>query len=334
MESVLPPNVIASISGDAGKCDFKGKKDELERAWCFELVSAVLGLLVDHVRSPHSAELWFELHYGVGTATARYRAWMAAPGDVSGDCDEDKEGPECAGIRRTIDLLSQAVGHMRGILLREQAIGVQQAALLAELFAELTSTGLFWHRRTSYSCRTAIVELLSVSLCGLHEHQRLVKDMPHIIQAVVTPLSSDGQPHLTSIAWVAQDFHPALVLLRSLFGEGGIGRAPKAPPIRVTREVVVGPMLEACGGQLSQQEGIVLEILVRVIHGTGAGLASVGADDDSSNRGVRATLENSGTDEKDGKDEDDDRGAFIGVAGVTCVGDLPIGMSTGEKVLS
>ncbi|CAM9635948.1 unnamed protein product, partial [Laminaria digitata] len=114
-----------------------------ERGWCFELASSVLALLVDHVRSPHSAELWLELHYGLGAATARHRGALAAPASSGDGGGVEEEGGECAAVRRTADLLSQAVGHMGGILLREESIGAKQAALLAEALSELTSPDLF-----------------------------------------------------------------------------------------------------------------------------------------------------------------------------------------------
>lgn len=331
LDSILPPKIAKGGSGEAGKRYANVGQNGVERAWCFELASAVLGHLVEHIRSPHSAELWLELHYGVGTAMARYRASMAAPDVLVKDCSKDDEDPGCAGIRRTVGLLSQAVGHMGGILLREQAIGVKQAGLLAEVLAELAEPDVFWHPRTSPGCRKTVVELLCVSLRGLYQQQRLVKVMPRIIRAVVSAPSDDGQPPPTPIAPSVQEVHPALVLSQSLLGIGG-ERSDNILPMRVMREVVVRPLLEACAGALSQRADIVLEIMLRLVHGTGVGLAFAGAAYDKSSRDVRETPEGDGASSEVELGGDDDVGTFTTVAGVTCIGGLPVGISSSKKV--
>lgn len=331
LDSILPPKIAKSGPGEAGKGNVKVERNGVERPWCFELASAVLGHLVEHIRSPHSAELWMELHYGVGTAMARYRAMLSAPGVLVKDFGKDDEDPGCAGIHRTVCLLSQAVGHMGGILLREQAIGENQAGLLAEVLSELSEPDVFWNPRTSPGCRKAIVELLCVSLRGLHQQQRLVKVMPRIIRAIVSAPSGDGQPPLATVAPSEQEVHPALVLSQSLLGMGREG-SDNVPPMRVTREVIVQPLLEACAGALSQQVDTVLEIMLRLVHGTGVGLAFAGPSYDKSNRDAIHTMEGDRASSEIGLDEDDDVGAFTTVAGVTCIGGLPVGISASKKV--
>lgn len=355
LDSLLPPkSANANVTSDeaveatavAGNNHHERRREELERGWCFELASAVLALLVEHVRSPHSAELWLELHYGLGTATARHRTALAAP-SVSGDgCGVEEESSDCAAVRHTADLLSQAVGHMGGILLREEAIGVKQAALLAEVLAELTSPDLFWRSGTSPGCRRAVVELLAVSLCGLHKQQRLVKVMPKVIRAAAAaPLIEGGKEgdDTTAGANVALgvvDAHPALAMSRSLLGGVGAERtANKPPPMRVTRAVALRPLLEACAGPLAGQADVALEVLVRVIHGTGIGLVFVG--DKVSNiggagarRANGAMADDSDDESEAGVEEDEEggTGALALVAGAEGPGCLPIGLAEGNKV--
>lgn len=350
LDSLLPPKPVDSkaspaeaetVEAAAREKDghHERRRKELERGWCFELASAVLALLVEHVRSPHSAELWLELHYGLGTATARHRASLAArSGRGGGEEGVDQEEAECAAVRYTADLLSQAVGHMGGILLREEAIGTKQAALLAEVLVELTSPDLFWQPGTSIGCRRAVVELLAVSLCGLHKQQRLVKVMPRIIRAAAAaPLSKEDGG---AIALSAIDTHPALALSRSLLGGVGAERTEnKPPPMRVTRAVALRPLLEACAGPLSGQADVALEIFVRMIHGTGLGLVFVG-DKVSNIGGARARrggMHDDGSDDESvtGIEEDDEGagvGALAAVAGAQGPGCLPIDLAEGNKV--
>lgn len=350
LDSLLPPK-LSDTNADpgerAGGEDNHSWRKELERAWCFELASAVLALLVEHVRSPHSAELWLELHYGLGTATARHRASLPPPPAPTGDTGDQEESAECAAVRRTADLLSQAVGHMGGILLREEAIGVKQAALLAEALAELTSPEIFWQPGTSPGCRRAVVELLAVSLCGLHKQQRLVKVMPRVIRAAAaataTPPAPVGGEHRTDDgtttaveSLVAVDTHPALALARSLLGGVGAERtANKPPPMRVTRAVALRPLLDACSGPLSGHAGAALEVLMRVIHGTGMGLVFVG--DKVSGVGARKRAgDGSDDDESEMEEEEDEEcvGALASVAGAEGPGCLPLGVAEGHKVCS
>lgn len=335
LDSLLPPKEGDTNLGDSGEKGGEARRKTLERAWCFELASAVLALLVEHVRSPYSAELWLELHYGVGTATARHRVSLGAPADNSADGGLEREGANCAAVRHTVDLLSQAVGHMGGILLREEAIGVKQAALLAEVLAELTSPDLFWHSGTSAGCRRAVVVLLSVSLCGLHKHQRLVKAMPRVIRATVAAPLSESEPETAVLAEGGVDTHPALALSRSLLGGVGSERTTnKPPPMRVTRAVALRPLLEACAGPLSARADVALEILTRVIHGTGVGLVFVGDSAIPTWGGGRARAEDSSDGEGDGQNEDEGLGALVTVTGVASAGGLPIGMAAGKKVSS
>lgn len=351
MDSLLPPKSADTKPGDSNDHE-RRRREELERGWCFELASSVLALLVNHVRSPHSAELWLELHYGLGAATARHRAALAAPagssGNGSGGGDDDsgsggveEEGAESAAVRRTADLLSQAVGHMGGILLREESIGAKQAALLAEALAELTSPGLFWRRETSAECRRAVVELLSVSLCGLHKHQRLVRAMPRVIRAAAaapSALGAEGGASKTVgvvAAMCAVDIHPAVALSRSLLGGVGAERtANKPPPMRVTRAVALSPLLEACAGPLSGQADAALEVLVRVIHGTGAGLVFVGDKvNEGGGRGGRGGRDYGSDDEcETAGDGGEGLGALAIVAGAEGPGGLPVGIAEGQKV--
>lgn len=351
LDSLLPPKLddTGTASGKRAVAkrgdDQERRRKELERGWCFELASSVLALLVEHVRSPHSAELWLELHYGLGTATACHRASLAGTPSVSGD-GGSKESAECAAVRRTADLLSQAVGHMGGILLREEAIGVKQAALLAEVLVELTSPDLFWQAGTSPGCRRAVVELLAVSLCGLHRQQRLVKSMPRVIRAAAAaPLNDDGSLDGGYAAGVIVtpgtiDTHPALALSRSLLGGVGAERTTnKPPPMRVTRAVALRPLLEACAGPLSNQTDVTLEILVRVIHGTGVGLVFAG-DKVSNIGGVGARRGaphgDSDSGSEAGIEEEDEEeggiGALAAVAGAEGPSCLPMGPAEGQKV--
>lgn len=328
LDSLLPPEK-ASDGNSVENDDRERRRRELERGWCFELASAVLALVVEHVRSPHSAELWLELHYGLGTATARHRASLAADG-----VGAQEEGAECAAVRRTADLLSQAVGHMGGILLREEAIGVKQAALLAEALTELTSPDLFWQPGTSPGCRRAVVELLSVALCALHKHQRLVKAVPRVIRAAAAaPVSQDVG---SVAAWGALDAHPALALSRSLLGGVGAERTEhKPPPMRVTRAVALYPLLEACAGPLLGATDVALEVVVRVIHGTGIGLVFAG---DKASRlslgGGDGSDEESVIEEVEGEEEEGIDGALATVAGApgAGAGGLPMSLAAGNKV--
>lgn len=250
---------------------------------------------------------------------------------------EEEEGEECAAVRRTTDLLSQAVGHMGGILLREEAIGVKQAALLAEALTELTSPDLFWRPGTSPGCRRAVVELLSVSLCALHKHQRLVKVMPRVIRAVAAEPVGQEKADAVVVAGGALDAHPALALSRSLLGGAGAERTDyKPPPMRVTRAVALYPLLEACAGPLSGATDVALEVLVRVIYGTGIGLAFVG--DKASRLGVGG-IGGGGSNEEEGVveqvgDEGDIDGALATVAGApgSGAGALPMNLAAGNKV--
>lgn len=316
------------------------RNQELERGWCFELASAVLALLVEHVRSPHSAELWLELHYGLGTATTRHRAALKslAPGSGGTHDGDEGEGAECAAVRRSTDLLSQAVGHMGGILLREEAIGVKQAALLAEVLVELTTPDVFWQSGTSPACRRAVVELLSVALCGLHKQQRLVKVMPRVISAAAaapTGSGGKGQGALTVARDLggALDAHPVLALSRSLLGGVGAERTEnKPPPMRVTRAVALPPLLEACAGPLTLHADVALEVLMRVIHGTGVGLLFWG---DKVGRRKGGKLQEGSDDEQADELYDEGEreiGALVRVGGVAGAGELPIGLAAGEKV--
>ncbi|CAM9815059.1 unnamed protein product, partial [Hapterophycus canaliculatus] len=352
LDSLLPPKpadkdtASKETAAESAATRRERRRTELERAWCFELASSVLALLVEHVRSPHSAELWLELHYGLGTATARHRASLAAAPLVVGGVGE--ESAECAAVRRSADLLSQAVGHMGGILLREEAIGVKQAALLSEVLAELTHPDLFWQPGTSPGCRRAVVELLAVSLCGLHRQQRLVKSMPRVIRAAAAvPLAEEGRLGDGTTAESSGtpgriDTHPALALSRSLLGGVGAERTEnKPPPMRVTRAVALRPLLEACAGPLSNQADVSLEVLVRVIHGTGVGLVFVG--DKVSNiggaaarRGARHSDSDSGSEA--GVEEEEDQGegnigALAAVAGAEGASCLPIGLAEGHKLV-
>lgn len=348
LDSLLPP--ISAEAKPGGSNDYERRqREELERRWCFELASSVLALLVDHVRSPHSAELWLELHYGLGAATARHRAALAAPASSGGNGAGDdgggveQEGAECAAVRRTSDLLSQAVGHMGGILLREESIGATQAALLAEALAELTSPDLFWRPETSSECRRAVVELLAVSLCGLHKHQRLVRAMPRVIRAAAAaPSALDTEGGASKSVGVvatmcAVDIHPAVALSRSLLGGVGAERtANKPPPMRVTRAVALPPLLEACAGPLSGQADVALEVLVRVIHGTGVGLVFVGDKvNEGGGRGGRGARRAAyGSDDECGTagDGGEGLGALAIVAGAEGPGGLPVGIAEGQKV--
>lgn len=333
LESLLSPKVAGETMGSAEGTDCERHQKELERGWCFELASAVLALLVEHVRSPHSAELWLELHYGLGTATARHRAKLEALARGDGK-DAEKESAECAAVRRTADLLSQAVGHMGGILLREEAIGVKQAALLAEALAELTSPGLFWHSGTSPACRRAVVELLAVSLCGLHRHQRLVKAMPRAIcAAAAAPLDKDMGDATVVTAGGAIDFHPALALSRSLLGGVGAERtANKPPPMRVTRAVALRPLLEACAGPLSGQMNVALDVLVRVMYTTGVGLVFAGDKVSLGGGGARRASDDSDEELEARSDKEEGMGALATVVGAAGTGGLPIGLDAGNKV--
>ena len=349
LDSLLPPISAEAKPGDSNDHE-RRQREELERRWCFELASSVLALLVDHVRSPHSAELWLELHYGLGAATARHRAALAAPansggngaGDDGGTGSVGQEGAECAAVRRTSDLLSQAVGHMGGILLREESIGATQAALLAEALAELTSPDLFWRPETSSECRRAVVELLAVSLCGLHKHQRLVRAMPRVIRAAAAPSALDAESGSSKTVGVvaamcAVDIHPAVALSRSLLGGVGAERtANKPPPMRVTRAVALSPLLEACAGPLSGQADAALEVLVRVIHGTGVGLVFVGDKvNEGGGRGGRGAREAAyGSDDECqiAGDGGEGLGALVIVAGAEGPGGLPVGIAEGQKV--
>lgn len=315
----------------------EGWRTDFERAWCFELASAVLALLVEHVRSPHSAQLWLELHYGLGAATARHRASLATVPPTPTGAVVQEEGAECAAVRRTADLLSQAVGHMGGILLREQAIGVKQAALLAEALSELTSPELFWVPATSPGCRRAVVELLAVALCGLHRHQRLVKAMPRVIRA------ASAAPHArVETVCGALDTHPALALSRSLLGGFGAERtANKPPPMRVTRAVALPPLLEACAGPLAERSDIALEILLRVIHGTGVGLVlarenNVAVKFGAGPRGGRGDkMQDIDEEDEEAATEDgvDGIGALATIQGASGAGGLPIDAVSGRKVI-
>lgn len=331
---VLLDSVLPQKNEEGEKAiDDRRRRKELERGWCFELASAVLALLVEHVRSPHSAELWLELHYGLGTATARYRVSLTARTNA-GKAGGIEESAECAAVRRTADLLSQAVGHMGGILLREEAIGVKQAALLAEVLSDLTAPALFWAAGTSSGCRTAVVELLAVALCGLHRHPRLVKAVPRVIRATAAaPPTADGGAGEKDNVHSRADTHPSLALARSLLGGVGAERMEhKPPPMRVTRAVALPPLLEACAGPLSDRADIALEIVVRVIHGTGLGLVFAGDKvrvDFGGHRG--------GDDEMDGEEGQGERGgdrvgALATVKAACGIADLPIGIATGRKV--
>lgn len=354
MDSLLPPKTAdtpvtsfkAVESPEArGNNQHEQRRKELERGWCFELASAVLALLVEHVRSPHSAELWLELHYGLGTATARHRASLATVSAGGGGSGVEEESGECAAVRHTADLLSQAVGHMGGILLREEAIGAKQAALLAEVLAELTSADLFWRQGTSPGCRRAVVELLAVSLCGLHKQQRLVKIMPKVIRAAASaPFSETGgkggdTAAVQNVGLRVLDAHPALALSRSLLGGVGAERtANKPPPMRVTRAVALRPLLEACAGPLATHADVTLEVLVRVIHGTGVGLVFAG--DKVSNVGAAGARKGAMPDGRDdeseaGVEEDEEgvAGALASVAGAEGPASLPIGLAEGNQVL-
>ncbi|CAN0258725.1 unnamed protein product [Ectocarpus sp. 6 AP-2014] len=350
LDSLLPPKLSDTnvAPGErAGGEDNHSRRKELERGWCFELASAVLALLVEHVRSPHSAELWLELHYGLGTATARHRASLPPPPAPTGDRGDQEESAECAAVRRTADLLSQAVGHMGGILLREEAIGVKQAALLAEALAELTSPEIFWQPGTSPGCRRAVVELLAVSLCGLHKQQRLVKVMPRVIRAAAAAAAppapvrgertADNDTTAAVESLVAVDTHPALALARSLLGGVGAERTEnKPPPMRVTRAVALRPLLEACSGPLSGQAGVALEVLVRVIHGTGVGLVFAG--DKVGGIGARRRAEVGRDDDESEVEEEEEEdeegvGALASVAGAEGPGCLPMGVAEGQQLV-
>ncbi|CAB1098209.1 unnamed protein product [Ectocarpus sp. CCAP 1310/34] len=356
LDSLLPPKLSdtnARPPGErAGGEDNHSRRKELERGWCFELASAVLALLVEHVRSPHSAELWLELHYGLGTAAARHRASLPLRPPPTGGSGDQEESAECAAVRRTADLLSQAVGHMGGILLREEAIGVKQAALLAEALAELTSPEFFWQPGTSPGCRRAVVELLAVSLCGLHKQQRLVTVMPRVIRAAAAaasaapPVPVDGERRAddsTTAAvesLVAVDTHPALALSRSLLGGVGAERTEnKPPPMRVTRAVALPPLLEACSGPLSGQAGVALEVLVRVIHGTGVGLVFAGDKVSGIGAGRRAEVcRDDDLSEMEEEEEQEEEGGWVvgalaSVVGAEGPGCLPVGVADGHKLV-
>lgn len=314
--------------------DSERRRQELERGWCFELASDVLALLVEHVRSPHSAELWLELHYGLGTATARHRAFLSAPASAQSIGVLD-ESAECAAVRRTADLLSQAVGHMGGILLREEAIGAKQAALLAEVLSDLTAPDLFWAAGTSVGCRRAVVELLAVALCGLHRHQRLVKAMPNLIRAATTPPRTENSSVDASVVCGPIDSHPALSLSRSLLGGVGAERTVnKPPPMRVTRAVALPPLLEACAGSLSGRLDIALEIVMRIIHGAGLGLVFVGDRAHAGFDGHRGADDDMERGEQGEEESDNRMGALATVKGASGMGVLPIGPVAGKKVSS
>lgn len=234
---------------------------------------------------------------------------------------------------------------MGGILLREESIGVKQSALLAEALSDLTSPDLFWRPQTSSGYRRAVVELLAVSLCGLHKHQRLVRAMPQVIRAAAAAPSAvhveSGANKSASVAVVAAmcavDTHPAIALSRSLLGGVGAERTTnKPPPMRVTRAVALSPLLEACAGPLSGQVDAALEVLVRVIHGTGVGLVFVGDKVNEGGgrggRGKRGAGHGSDDECETACDGGDGLGALAVVAGAGGPGGLPVGIAEGHKV--
>lgn len=308
------------------------RRDELRREWCFELARAVLGLVVEHVRSPYSADLWLELHCALGNASARHQASLAEKAAEREDGGEGtEESVECAAVRRTTDLLSLAVGHMRGILLREESVAVKQSALLAELLVDLTRSDVFHTSRTSHACRTAIIDLVVVSLSGLHQQKRLVATMPKVIQAIVVDgteaekVGEDG----TEESWST---HPALVLARSVLGGLGSERtAYEPPPMSVTQAVALPPLLETCArALLDRRRELLFEILMRTIHGSRVGLAWRGGDDPgyASAEDVEEGLGS----EEDDVDEKDYAGSLVVVRGGSGVKPLPLSSETSQKV--
>ncbi|CAN0097927.1 unnamed protein product, partial [Ectocarpus sp. 12 AP-2014] len=128
----------------------------------------------------------------------------------------------------------------------------------------------------------------------------------------------------------------ALALARSLLGGVGAERTEnKPPPMRVTRAVALRPLLEACSGPLSGQAGVALEVLVRVIHGTGVGLVFAG-DKDSGIRARRRAEVGRDADESEVEEEEEDEGgvgALASVAGAEGPGCLPIGVVEGQQLV-
>ncbi|CAM9858263.1 unnamed protein product, partial [Choristocarpus tenellus] len=315
LESLLPKSKSQDVEGGENLADgedFEHRKPErmteeerVKQAWCFELVRAVLSLLVNHVRSPHSTDLWMELHLSLGVAVGRHKAALLLPPEVcsasqtsgvkeGGGCAQ-REVEESASLRHVLGIMSQAVGHMGGILLREEAVAVKQSALLSEALAEMTDPKVFWDIRTSPECRAGVVDLMAASLCALHRHPRMRGAIPKVIcNTAAEPLGLSGENGGVRLRFEKLEAgralgrgeggkHPALLLSRALLGGRGSERTGnKPPPLLVIRTVALPSLLEACAGPLAARKEVVVEVLVRVMHGTGVALVLDDSDVDSS----------------------------------------------------
>ncbi|CAM9433513.1 unnamed protein product, partial [Discosporangium mesarthrocarpum] len=366
LESIQPKKKSSKGTADgSGQVErgWKGKEErgkreldtlgETKREWCFELVKGVLDLLVNHIRSPYSGEVWMELHLSLGMALGCYRAALVSPtatdtvargraldprkGKEAGFAQSPgwgsacAEGLECAALRRQVILMSRTMGHMGGILLREEAVAVEQAALVAEALRDLTAPGIFWAPATSPGCRVAVVELLSASLHALHRQAKLRVAIPAAVSAAVA-----GPPPGTLLSGAGAGWevraHPAVWLCKTLLGDEGDERTGnRPPPALVTRALVLPAVLEACAGPLSGNRELVLEVLVRLMHGTSVELA-MGTGEEEWGTGQRRS---DGIDEEEEKEEEEAERGVMGternVLGRVCRG-LPVEPETAQKV--
>ncbi|CAM9242743.1 unnamed protein product, partial [Phaeothamnion confervicola] len=56
----------------------RGAAEEAGREWCFAVTARMMTLLCHHLRAPHSADVWMEIQFCLGTASARCKAYATA----------------------------------------------------------------------------------------------------------------------------------------------------------------------------------------------------------------------------------------------------------------
>jgi Down-regulated in metastasis len=271
LESMLVKSEDESSSSTSGNSS-SSTDDAEARRWCFELATRTVALLVGHLRSPYSEEVWLELQFALGAATERHAA--ACNSSSSSGSSNDTAATDAALLCQ-VKLITQAVAHYRGALLREPAIAQAQAPLLARALEALTAPSLFAAAGTSGATREATLRLAGAALRCLHQHARLTRCVPTLVAAVAAGGASDNSSTSSS-----SSSHPALALCEALL----VG-APEA-----VAAVALPPLLTACAGPLLQQgSGLVLEVLLRAVAAThcrlepisgGTGTAADDSDDE------------------------------------------------------
>ncbi|CAM9357800.1 unnamed protein product, partial [Chrysoparadoxa australica] len=260
----------------------RNEPDVQKQRWSLQLVEATLKLLVNHVRSPHSDELWMELHYGLGIAGQNYEKALnrvspgggkAAKDTTPHQSNSDTLDHLCASLNTQMRCMSLVLGHMGGVLLREPAIALKHAPLLAKELNAVTSPLFFRAASTSPAYQTTAIEIVVQAMDALHAQPSIGSAIPDIVKVIASsrlegsrlvegPLRACCSQLCTSNAGA---HHPALILSRKLLGLGGISSSRHSRRVALFKELALPELLTAAGGPLSDDTELAIELLASVI---------------------------------------------------------------------